>query len=117
MRQDSLQERVLQEWSGIIQTVNSRAQTATVILTDITTPSNPAEIVELDLRRVHIDDRATLVPGAVFIWKIISRNTGMGARQTASVFTFPRPEPPDQNAKQAIDQAAADLARKLDPGQ
>lgn len=59
---------ILQQWEGTITNVEQDAFWAD--LHDVTTPSNPTEIVELPIDEIAISDRPLLRPGSVFYWSV-----------------------------------------------
>jgi hypothetical protein len=60
--------RLLQLWEGLVQAVTGEVFIAT--LRDKTNPTYPEEEMSIALDEVPVDDRALVVPGAVFYWSI-----------------------------------------------
>lgn len=58
----------IQEWSGVI--LQCSATELTARLQDVTTPSNPDELVVIDIETIPKDDQELIEPGAPFHWSI-----------------------------------------------
>jgi hypothetical protein len=87
-RKENVRVQALQRWTGRVETVMKDRFLA--VVSDITTPSNPDEEVELDIEDVPSGDHALITKGAVFYWAIVYRDSKAGQRLKAESIRFAR---------------------------
>lgn len=84
----NIRVQALQRWTGRVECVSGDRFMA--IVSDMTTPINPAEEVELDIQDVSLADRSLVAEGAVFYWAIVYRDTKGGQRERITTIRFAR---------------------------
>jgi len=80
--------QALQRWTGRVERVAGDRFVA--IISDVTTPTNPAEEVDLDVEDVSPADRPLVAEGAIFYWSIVYRDTKGGQRERITTIRFAR---------------------------
>jgi hypothetical protein len=84
----NIRVQALQRWTGRVEGVMGDRFVA--IVSDVTTPTNPAEEVELDVGDVSWADQSLIKEGAIFYWAIVYRDTNSGQRERISTIRFAR---------------------------
>ncbi len=87
-RQNSFDEDIKQEWSGVVIAVNN--QEFTVQLSDKINPDNPDEIVTLDVEEVDPAEQSLIKPGALLYWHIGYRWSSKRPKERFSKIHFRR---------------------------
>lgn len=85
---ENVKVQALQRWTGRVERILKDRFVA--IISDITTPGNPAEEVELDIQEVPPADRSLVAEGAIFYWAIVYRDSKGGQRERISSIRFAR---------------------------
>jgi hypothetical protein len=103
--------KILQRWCGWVERVEGDRFRA--VVEDETTPSNPREAVQFDVRDVSEYDRSLLAEGAVFYWSIGYRDSVAGQRERFSTLRFARRPHITDAYLNRIRREAAELAALL----
>jgi hypothetical protein len=105
-RKETLRVQALQRWTGRVEKVMKDRFVA--IVSDVTTPSNPDEEVELDIEDVPSSDRALVTKGAVFYWAVVYRDSKAGQRWKSESIRFARhPKLSQQDVQDIFSEADA----------
>ena len=104
--------QVLQRWTGRVVRVAGNRLIA--IVSDITTPGNPPEEVEIDIRDVSKPDSPLVAPGAIFYWAIAYRDTRGGQRERITMIRFARQPELSRNDINDIFKDADEIANLLE---
>ena len=84
------------------------------IISDVTSPGNPRQEVELDVQDVSPADRTLVLEGAIFYWAIAYRDRSGGQRERISTVRFARQPKLDQVDVEEILNQADEMAAFLE---
>jgi hypothetical protein len=104
----------LQTWEGEVREI--RDEEFDAILRDLTDPAKQDEVVTLPIDDVSNDDRALLLPGAVFYWSIGYSTDEYGQRARMSRLRFRRLPGWSSRELKEIDEQARQLAEVFGAG-
>jgi len=103
-QKENLRVQALQRWTGRVEKVMKDHFVA--IVSDVTTPSNPIEEVELEIEAVPSGDRGLVTKGAIFYWAIVYRDSKAGQRWKSESIRFARhPKLSQEDVRQIFSEA------------
>jgi hypothetical protein len=110
-KQNHRRFQVLQQWEGIIVSIDGQEFEAR--LHDLTKPSNSEEIATFSLKEISQADRALVAPGAVFYWTIGYEMREGGQITNVSEIRCRRTPPWSEQELKTIKEKASKLYQQL----